>query len=1064
MSAGAFPEWSRHTSERQLLRLFGNNTLARGQEYAREKRVERVTSGSNGGRSVVQAQVRGSRGRAYQVVIRRDDDSGELHVRCSCPIGFECKHGAAVLWYLATLDRRTAAVASWQRALAGITAEATQSSVGRALAIEVAHPAPASVQLRPLLWGKSGRWVRTGISWDSVDRSWGTEYLEAHRLALAALARTRSQAQGWSYYSGRADVLELNSMPASVWPALRAAVDAGVELVPAQGNPSVSLAAAPAELVSRIARVDTGIELRTFAESGEDAWTPRPSNLLGRPAHGFVVTSAHHLLLVPFAEPLSPGQQSLLAEHPRLEIPEADIAAFATEFYPALRRRVGLRQDPEVELPEAQPPHLLLRVAFLPEHVTRLEWGFRYRIGATEHDVGLESTERLNLRDRNAEAALVSALPDGPWPMTERPHRLPVPTAVLTGAATAAFVSSGLDVLADAGVIVVASGERQQYRLATEAPLVQIALTDPVGSTDWFNLAVTISVGEEPVEFAELFTALATGQTHLILPSGTWFSLEAPQWDQLRTLIAEADRLQPSAAEPGLRLRAEHAGLWEELVQLGVVTQQSAAWTSAVGALLSMDALPATPVPENLHATLRPYQEVGFRWLDFLFRTRLGGVLADDMGLGKTLQALGLMTALQGSGELDRPCLVVAPTSVLDTWAREAARFAPGLRVRVVEQTGRRREHGLAELAAAADLVVTSYTLLRLDADEYAGQQWSAVFLDEAQFVKNRHSQVYGAVRKLSARSKFAITGTPLENNLMDLWSLLSITAPGLFPDPESFSELYRRPIESGTDPDALARLHRRIRPLMLRRTKQDVATELPDKQEQVVRVPLGGTHRRIYDKHLAAERKKVLGLVGDLQHNRIKILAALTMLRQLALSPALVLPDQKPDSAKIDALVEMVTELAAEGHRALVFSQFTSYLQLVRDRLDAEGISWSYLDGRTRDRPARIEAFRSGDDAVFLISLKAGGFGLTLTEADYVFILDPWWNPAAETQAIDRTHRIGQDKPVMVYRLVSEDTIEEKVVALQERKRDLFSRVVGEPGDLAAPLTADDIRGLLEF
>ncbi len=249
----------------------------------------------------------------------------------------------------------------------------------------------------------------------------------------------------------------------------------------------------------------------------------------------------------------------------------------------------------------------------------------------------------------------------------------------------------------------------------------------------------------------------------------------------------------------------------------------------------------------------------------------------------------------------------------------------------------------------------------------------------------------------------------------------------------------------------------------MLRRTKAAVASELPDKQEQVVAVELAPPHRKLYDRHLARERQKVLGLVDDLSRNRITILRSLTLLRQLSLSPALIDDDYPAASAKIDALIEMLGEVIAEGHRALVFSQFTGFLKLVRARLDAEGIGYSYLDGRTRDRAARIASFREGDAPVFLISLKAGGFGLTLTEADYVFILDPWWNPAAESQAIDRTHRIGQDKPVNVYRLVAADTIEEKVVALQETKRDLFASVVGQASDMAAPLSAEDIRGLLE-
>ncbi|MGB7963145.1 MAG: DEAD/DEAH box helicase, partial [Propionicimonas sp.] len=580
--------------------------------------------------------------------------------------------------------------------------------------------------------------------------------------------------------------------------------------------------------------------------------------------------------------------------------------------------------------------------------------------------------------------------------------------------------------------------------------------------TDWFNLDIQITIDGETVDFRALFTALARGESHLILESGTWFSLDRPELEQLRRVITEARQLQPDPSGR-LRLRAEHAGLWEELVELGVVASQSTAWRESVSALLDVTQVPQVPLPAGLQATLRGYQEDGFRWLSFLWQARLGGILADDMGLGKTVQMLAVVIAAAERGELEHPVLVVAPTSVVGTWVSESARFAPGLRVVVVDRTARKRPESLAELRTGADVVVTSYTLLRLEEDDYAEHAWAAVFLDEAQFVKNRQARVYKAVRRLRARVKFAITGTPLENNLMDLWSLLSISAPGLFANPEVFAELYRRPIESGADPTAVQRLRRRVRPLMLRRTKEAVASELPPKIEQVLSVALAPGHRRIYDKHLAAERKKVLGLVGDLEKNRIAILASLTLLRQLSLSPALLDSSLPAQSAKIDTLVDLLEEIRAEGHRALVFSQFTSFLRLVRDRLTAEKIGYQYLDGRTRDRAARIEAFRSGTDPAFLISLKAGGFGLTLTEADYVFILDPWWNPAAELQAIDRTHRIGQQKNVNVYRLVSEDTIEEKVVALQDRKRDLFTSVIGDGSQLAAPLSAADIRGLLQ-
>ncbi|WP_264702325.1 DEAD/DEAH box helicase [Micropruina sonneratiae] len=1049
-------------SERALAELFGATTLARGQEYAKQGRVGHITVAQGGASTIVQAEVRGSAFRSYHTVVTRTAGTGTLVATCTCPVRSRCKHSAALLWHMRTVSVR-AATPSWQRALSEIAESARPAERGEPLALQVTRGGPG-VALRPMVWGRSERWVRAGITWDNVQQPWMHQFLEEHRTALAGLARTRNERSS-GYYSRRQDELWLGELGPGAWDWLRAAVAAGVELVPGRDTGAVRIADQPAVLASRLSRTEGGVRLRTVARSGEFERAVPYADLIGEPPHGFVVDSGDELVLVPFAEPLSKGQQALLLRHSRLDIPEDDLPAFAAQYPPTLRRMVALEIDPDVELPEAEPPRLRLTVGFEPDHVAQLAWAYRYTVGEHAFDVDLEPVgSQPVLRDPDAEEALLAALPEGPWPLVDVAAglRRPLERARLIGPDTALLVEQGIPSLTRAGVIVETTGQAADYRLATEAPEVRVEVADPAHGSDWFNLDVEVSIEGEPIEYRELFTALATGQTHLILPSGTWFSLERPELQQLRALIAEAQEFAADGTGQ-LRLRTEHAGLWDELVSLGVVARQSAAWQQAVSALLDLEQLPEVDPPPGLRATLRPYQLHGFRWLHYLYTARLGGILADDMGLGKTMQALALACALAQEGEREAPMLVVAPTSVLGTWAAEAARFAPGLRVRVVTGTAKRRAESLAELAAGADLVVTSYTLLRLDEAEYVAQPWQVVLLDEAQFVKNRQARGYQSVRKLSARTKFAITGTPLENNLMDLWSLLSIVAPGLFADPISFGERYRKPIESGSDPDALARLHRRVRPLMLRRTKETVAAELPEKQEQVLSIELTPGHRRLYDKQLAVERKKVLGLVDDLGRNRITILSSLTTLRQLALSPALVLPDQAAVSAKVDTLIELVGELAAEGHRALVFSQFTRYLKLVRDRLEDEGIGTTYLDGRTRDRADRIARFRAGDDPVFLISLKAGGFGLTLTEADYVFILDPWWNPAAELQAIDRTHRIGQDKPVMVYRLVSADTIEEKVVALQQRKRDLFAKVVGEAGDLAAPLTADDIRGLLE-
>jgi len=443
------------------------------------------------------------------------------------------------------------------------------------------------------------------------------------------------------------------------------------------------------------------------------------------------------------------------------------------------------------------------------------------------------------------------------------------------------------------------------------------------------------------------------------------------------------------------------------------------------------------------------------------------------MGLGKTIQLLTLVLHIREAGER-RPLLVVAPTSVLATWQDEAAHFAPGLDVRIIDGTSAKNGRRVADVAADADLVVTSYTVARLDQDEFQAVEWAALILDEAQFVKNPATLQHRAIAALRADVTFVVTGTPMENSLRELWALLRLAAPGLFPSARKFRQEYIQPIEQGKVPEneegapyrqrRLERLRRRIRPLMLRRTKDLVAADLPPKQEQLLHVDLVPAHRALYDTVLQRERQKVLGLLQDLDRNRFIVFRSLTMLRMLSLAPALIDgEDARIGSAKLDVLLERVQELQAEGHRALVFSQFTSFLSLAAERLEEAGVPYAYLDGSTRNRRAVIDGFRTGEQPVFLISLKAGGFGLTLTEADYVFLLDPWWNPAAEAQAVDRTHRIGQTEQVFVYRMIATGTIEEKVLALQQRKARLFTAVMDDEQLFAQTLTADDIRGLFE-
>ena len=681
------------------------------------------------------------------------------------------------------------------------------------------------------------------------------------------------------------------------------------------------------------------------------------------------------------------------------------------------------------------------------------------------------------------------------------------------------------------------NGTPPEFVEATDA-LIEITVSEG-NSRDWFGLGIAVKVNNWTVPFAQIFEALDRGADRILLGNGTYFSLRRPEFKTLRTLIAEARELDDAGGE--LRINRHQAGLFSELESLAASVHTTARWDAQVRSLLELvegleDAdksaeesakenpekgiekasdkgtqdspapqktsrrvIAQRPVPTGLQATLRPYQVEGFQWLSFLYEQRLGGILADDMGLGKTVQALALLAhaieehraaseraAKRGeSVEPFAPFLVVAPTSVIANWAAEAERFLPEAKVVTITETTAGKTP-LAERIAGAHLVLTSYTLLRMDEEAYTGyartlgqavneftgeqsapEGWGALLLDEAQFVKNTGTRAWSIARAMPARTKIAMTGTPIENNLMELWALLAIVADGLFPSARAFRDLYARPAESGEDPAhaaaTAARLRRRIRPLMLRRTKELVAAELPAKNDTRVNLPLAPGHRRIYDTHLQRERQKVLGLLEDMDKNRFTIFQSLTLLRRLALDAALIDPEAYAgvSSVKRDYLVQQLPDLLEKGHRVLVFSQFTGYLKSISARLAEEGIGHLYLDGSTRNRAEVIEAFTSGQEPVFLISLKAGGFGLNLTEADHVFIMDPWWNPAAEQQAVDRIHRIGQDKEVHVYRLVAEGTIEEKVMQLKESKAALFDAVVGEGEFASAAVTAEDVREL---
>ncbi|TFB75489.1 DEAD/DEAH box helicase [Cryobacterium glaciale] len=992
------------------------------------------------------------------------------------------------------------------------------------------RPGPRRLGARPMVMGKKGKWIRGSLTWDNLSWTPGT-YNRGHRKILNALYAL--SATGQRYYSYTDHWLYLDNFEnKALWDLLHEAQLSGLPLVCATDaqNP-VLLSPTPAALEVDIRRDDEGLQLTPLLVLNERLHRGAEFGFLGDPAHGaYTFTSptdplalGRQLVLAPLNAQVS-SEIRALAVTGGFDIPADDEAAFLADYYPFLQQKLALTShDASFELPKTARPRLALAIAHQADARITLAWEWQYVAPAETRQpepASITSATASAVDAADADHAPAAAGEIAPVAVAETPvlYRHPLrPTpgdtrfrdltreadtlrdverailsyeplwqpatpisaarllehSELRGAVMINFLEHSVPQLTEAGIVVQVSADAPSYREADEAPVISLATTESTDTRDWFDLAVTVTIEGEDIPFDDLFRALATDQDLMILDSGTYFSLDRPELQQLRRLIEEARGLQESNAGT-LGLSRFQADLWDELQLLGVVAEQAATWRSAVEGLAALQGLAEAapiaerPLPPAVHATLRAYQQTGFDWLSFLYDHQLGGVLADDMGLGKTLQAIALIAHARDSqraaeGAARKPFLVVAPTSVVSNWATECARFAPDLATTAITQTAGKRGSSLQGEMGDADVVITSYTLFRLDFEEYNAQDWAGLLLDEAQFVKNHQSKAHVCARRLRTPFKLAITGTPMENNLMELWSLLSITAPGLFPSPSRFADYYRKPIETDADADRLAQLRRRIRPFMLRRTKAEVASDLPEKQEQVLELDLHPRHRKVYDMHLARERQKVLGLIEDMNANRFEIFRSLTMLRQLSLDASLY--DAKYDSVpstKLDALLELLEDTVAEGHRTLIFSQFTQYLGKARDRLDAAGISYSYLDGKTRNRAKAISDFKEGSSSVFLISLKAGGFGLNLTEADYVILLDPWWNPATEAQAVDRVHRIGQTKNVMVYRLVSKDTIEEKVMALKATKARLFESVMTDGAPAGTALTAADIRELL--
>lgn len=964
------------------------------------------------------------------------------------------------------------------------------------------NPDPAPIlSIRPMKRGKKSNWIKTGISWSALASPWNERnFVEAQFSALSQLTEALN-----AYGNEPVTTHQLQAATPRVWNALEAARDAGVEFLAEGTARRVVLAQDPVE-------VRLGVQSHDGAATALlgvawDGYTCAGSAVtaLGRKAFAVALLPSQatedDLVLARLSSPLSERLTMVLTYGRQIEVPPEGRERLAHEILPRMAPRLPVASsDPDFQQSPPEPPVLRADVSWDEQRRATLSFCFRYTHQGRTSDQPIADLDRSQgriPRQPAAEDELLRNWEHGPATEALVPFKGLAPIGPTTYSGMNAVrvleevvpeLRQVMDVHVDADVPeprplegdpeisfdVADSGEdphlakrREQAPGPDDVGAEEPEDTDDAGDIDWFDLRVVIDVDGIRVPLPEVLGALTRGDEALLMDDGAYLRLDHPAFERLARLVENADATGLKAGRgDNVRVGTKDAAAWEEIEAAGVLPEDVERWVGNLRALQG-GGRPEHVAAVGVETPLRRYQQDGLDWMHHLYRHGLGGILADDMGLGKTLQALALISTVKGTrrpGQPEAPFLVIAPTSVVPTWKVQAEQHTPGLRVTTITATSRKRRASIAELALEADVLVTSYTLFRQEADEYADLAWKGLVLDESQAIKNPASKTFHAVRRIHTDFALAVTGTPFENRLTELWPPLSIVAPGLYPTLEIFRDKVAKPVEKDGDQEALARLRRKIEPFMLRRAKSLVAQDLPEKQEEVLPVALEKSHQKFYDTLLQRERQSVLGLVEDFEQNRVAIFAALTRMRLAALHAGLAGGPEEAPSAKLTELVGRLTELAEEGHRALVFSQFTSYLKIIRSALEAAGLDCIYLDGSTKDRGRVLEAFREGKAPVFLISLKAGGTGLTLTEADYVFVMDPWWNPAVEAQAVDRAHRIGQTRQVMVYRMVSEGTIEEKVMALKERKSALFEQVIGDgTADTASFIGEDDIRRLME-
>ncbi len=1049
---------------------FSAATLQRGERYAEQGLVNIQFHGD----SRIEATCLGSGGNVYrQRIIITAGPSGQCHVRgdCSCPVGTNCKHCAAVLFTLANTyqggttpsDQLPHHLQHWLQSLAQSppAQEAVEDKRGRMVCYQLLLNGGENCALRV----RKGTRDEHGIRYSRIQSLYELLY-EPPKFVKEADLRILRQLSAQTVPYGHERGYALKGHEGGE--LLQRALDTGrllfIEELP------LLVQGAPRQADFRWVRLDNG-DYRGMWYNGEE----RLNCVLPLvPLYYFDVDSKEVGIVTHDLEPHTALQLSLAPD-----VPEHLIVPLSHKLN-ALNHHLPTPTTVQQELlDDLEPtPHLTLGSlefsAYMPK-TGRMQRQMQHRAALAFDYDGLRasgnddkplsrlvgSTSQRIRRHPQAEQALRKVLREhGFRPATRQSKALPDSAGEMyqltDDEAWLRFAREGLPRLREAGWTI---DVLRDFAFNLHEVDDWYATIDEAPGHEWFDLELGIVVDGQRHSLLPIVLQLLRASPELLRPSELarrsddehlLLDLNRARHDspalrvalpygRIKAVMGTLGELylHEHAVGPSLRLERADAARLNEIDHLPLQWQGGSEVRDLGRRLRDARDLQVAP-PKGLNATLRPYQQQGLNWLQALREMGTGGILGDDMGLGKTLQTLAHLLLEKEAGRLASPALAVMPTSLVPNWLDEARRFAPDLRVLALHGPGRNKH--FANLADY-DLVLTTYALVPRDLEHLKGQPWHLLVLDEAQNIKSSTSKAAQAVRELQADQRLCLTGTPMENNLGELWSIFHFLMPGWLGDSKRFTQDYRTPIERHGDGERMAHLASRIRPFLLRRTKEQVATELPAKTEMIHWVELSDAQRDTYEAVRVAMDKKVRDEIArnGAARSQIVILDALLKLRQVCCDLRLVKGTETKgtfaDKGKLGSLLEMLEELLSEGRKVLLFSQFTSMLALIEFELEKRGIRYSLLTGDTRDRRAPVQQFQNGDSEVFLISLKAGGTGLNLTAADTVIHYDPWWNPASENQATDRAYRIGQDKPVFVFKLITRGTVEEKIQQLQQEK-----------------------------